>query len=548
MIKNTLSALIILIGSIAAAQPLGKCDFITLQTDRSRYISGDDVLFSIFFNPAQPGDTTLAGNDVLIDITTIDGRWITGSIARRTLNTASGLINIPDTLLTGYYEIRAYTNYPNIKNYYCQREVLITNRFGNEPDKILLSNNLDHESYQSCGLIDLPQDEFNRKAKFNLSLKTDDTIQASVRIINKRQWNEQMSPVNGECPPFNLTEGFRPLTPYDGIMITGTVTDSVSGQPIKDAVVFISMQDSVIRLRYDITDEKGTFSTLLHNYYGTQQIFVNAYNAKLEPYYNAKIELNSNFNQIGHNTENYSEVFLVPDSLELNKAIITKAFETMPYKYHSVPSRPANNYEQMVIGTPPHTVKTDDYISFIDFADIAREVLPFVRIRKNKAGEPEMRIVTNFELKNIVNANPFLIVDGVPLTQLAPLLECGSSKIKQVDTQNKPRYYGNIIFANGIVLVWTRKLDFWSSQNIPGTFCFTVQGFQPPIEPIQSQPSKDKIPDFRQTVYWNPSATLGGGNNVEIELSDEKGEFVLEFVGINSKGKYVKDFKLINVK
>ena len=531
--------------AVAATQTFSH---IFLQTDRSRYISGDDVLFSIFFKPTPTDDTTLAGNDVMIDIATIDGRWITGTVAQRNHNFATGLLNVPDSLLTGYYEIRAYTNLPNTKNYYCQREVLITNRFGNEPKTILQNNALRSEQYESCGLIDLPKNVFRRKEKINFSVKTDSTIQAAVRIVNKKQWDEQMSPTFGECTPFNLNEGFRPLSPYDGILISGTVTDTASGQPIKDAVVFISLQDSVIRLRCDITDENGSFCTLLHNYYGTQQVFVNAFNAKLEPYLNAKIELTSSFNRIANNQGNYREVYLAPDSLELNKAIIAKAFETQPFKPQFESSRPDDHYEQMAFGTPTHTVKTEDYVSFQDFNEIAVEILPFIRIRKDKSGAPEMRIVTNLELKNIVNANPFVMVDGVPLTNLEPLLKCGSSKIKQIDTQNKPRYYGNVIFANGIMLVWTHKLDFWPSLEIAGTFSFSVQGFQPPIAHLKSQPSNDQIPDFRQTVYWNPLTTLGGGNSLEFELSDERGEFVLEFIGVDGNGNIVKDYKLINIK
>lgn len=544
MIKKILSALVLFAGLFATTSAETNPTAVFLQIDRSSYISGDDLLFGVLLNTNILSDS-INGNDVLIDITAANGSWIVGTVAKKEHGVASGLINIPDSLQTGYYRIRAYTNYPNVDNYFCQREFYVTNRFGKTPDKTLRTNNSDTETPVSVGIIGLTKTEFQTKEKFELTLQSDDSINAIVRIISKKQWDRQWQPIVGKCEPFNFNTGFCPLTPYDGVLITGTITDS-AGTPINNAVVFTSFQDSVIRLRYDISDENGRFCTLLHDYYGQQQMFVNAFNSKLEPYLNARITIDNQFCRTDSNN-NLTESYQETDSLELNKAIISKAFDLHLYKPQETSSRPESNYEQYVIGSPTQSVKTDDYITFTDFNDIAREILPFIRIRKNK-GIPEIRIVTDFELKRTVNANPFIIVDGVPLSQISPLLSCGSAKIKQVDTQTRPRYFGNIIFENGILIVWTHKQDFWDKLSVPGTFSFTIQGFQPSLESGRPEQSKDKLPDLRQTTYWNPKVSANNGDKIEIELSDETGEFVIEFTGINRKGEIIKDFKLINVK
>ena len=95
---------------------------------------------------------------------------------------------------------------------------------------------------------------------------------ATVRVISKKQWENEFAPVFGKVEPFSQNEGYTSLTPYDGIIVAGTVCDSVSGAPIEDAIVLISLQDSVIRLKYDITDSDGSFCVLLHNYYGLQEV------------------------------------------------------------------------------------------------------------------------------------------------------------------------------------------------------------------------------------------------------------------------------------
>ena len=156
-----------------------------------------------------------------------------------------------------------------------------------------------------------------------------------------------------------------------------------------------------------------------------------------------------------------------------------------------------------------------------------------------------LRIVSD---KGIATPNPLLLVDGVPLTNLNLLIDKGSATVKRVDTQNKPRFFGNISFGNGIVAVWTHKLDFWENCHVPGTYRFVVQGFQPPVAESVSEPSKDKLPDLRQTIYWNPMVNTTEQKEVSATLSDETGEFVIEFFGIGRDGKIFSDFKHINVR
>ena len=75
-----------------------------------------------------------------------------------------------------------------------------------------------------------------------------------------------------------------------------------------------------------------------------------------------------------------------------------------------------------------------------------------------------------------------------------------------------------------------------------------VQGFQPPVAPAEVKPSKDKTPDLRQTIYWNPLVNTVEQKNISVTMSDETGEFVIEFFGVGRDGKIVSDFKQINVK
>ena len=545
MIIRILSILLLLTAAFSAqAQKLTADNPIFLKTDRSSYISGDDALFCLFLHEGIINDT-MPGNDIIIDIADIENHWITGTIVKQTGGMASGLINLPDTLTTGYYQLRAYTNFPNTDNHFCSCEIFVSNRFDKEP-QIVKRNQLQKASHkQTSQIIGIGKTDLAVHEKIDITLNCPDTAMAVIRIIGKKQWDNELESISGKSDSYSQAEGYTSLTPYDGILVAGTVTDSVSGTPINNAIVLISLQDSIIRLKYDITDSEGSFCVLLHNYYGQQEVFVSAFNQQMEPLRNTRIALRDQFGFTQTSQSNCETVLSEIDSTELDKALIAKAFEMQQFAPIGISNRPQILVEHFVIGAPRHSVLTEDYIELNDFREITREITPFARIRKGKNGEPELRVVSD---KGAVTANPLLLVDGVPLTDLNQLIGKGSAVVKRVDTQNKARNFGNISFSNGIVAVWTHKLDFWEKCHVSGTYRFVVQGFQPPVTESVPAPSKDRLPDLRQTVYWNPSVNTATQKSISATLSDETGEFVIEFFGVGRDGKIFSDFKQINVK
>lgn len=519
---------------------------ILLKTDRTSYVSGDDILFCTFTN--NNFKDTVPGHDVHVDLTDVNNDWIvgTGTIARQDSIIASGSLPIPDSLSSGYYKIRAYTNYPNLDNYYCSKEIYVSNRFGNHQPHVMRSQQNLMQHSISGNVITIDKNEYKPNAKVNLSF-TDKCTNGVLRIISKKQWDEESEPIIGKCPDYNIDEKFASMLPYNGIIVTGTVTDAESDSPITDAIVLVSLQDSIVRMKYDITDSTGTFCVLLHNYFGVQQVFINAFNQQLEPYFNAKITLKKQFGFKVDEPVNLSEATVKIDSSELDKAVIAKAFDIHQYSSdNNILDRPALSYDNFMVGELRHSVLTSDYISFSNMKEITREILKFVRIRKNN-GVQEMHVVND---NGIANPNKaFVLVDGISLTMLDKIMDNGSDKIKKVDTQNSPRHFGNIAFNNGLVMIWTNKLDFWNKCQVPGTYSFLVQNFQQPVVASESKSeSKDKVPNLKQTIYWNPNINASSQNSIEIPLSDETGDFVIEFFGIGNDGKYINDFELINVK
>ena len=53
-----------------------------------------------------------------------------------------------------------------------------------------------------------------------------------------------------------------------------------------------------------------------------------------------------------------------------------------------------------------------------------------------------------------------------------------------------------------------------------------------------SQDLLERIPDYRNTLYWNPHVKINGQNNVDLEIytSDDTGLYQIEVNGITNKG------------
>jgi hypothetical protein len=58
------------------------------------------------------------------------------------------------------------------------------------------------------------------------------------------------------------------------------------------------------------------------------------------------------------------------------------------------------------------------------------------------------------------------------------------------------------------------------------------------------------IPDYRNTLYWNPSVKLNkdGKAGIEFWTSDNKSDYVVNVQGITAEGKTVSLKKIIRIK
>lgn len=187
-------------------------------------------------------------------------------------------------------------------------------------------------------------------------------------------------------------------------------------------------------------------------------------------------------------------------------------------------------------------INVQDFVVFNTMEDLVREVIPYLAIRKSKA-QTKMWLLLTYKDHNVKpKGEPLLIIDGV-LTKnkdyFLNLKPIDILTIKLINSPDKLLQWGGLA-KNGIVIVNTKKPGL--ASKIPSRR-IKVHGLSKSIEFRTKTYSDEKsrtqrIPDFRSTLYWNPSIKVDRDGKAKFNFytSDLQGEYIVQVRGVTDKG------------
>jgi hypothetical protein len=202
-------------------------------------------------------------------------------------------------------------------------------------------------------------------------------------------------------------------------------------------------------------------------------------------------------------------------------------------------------------GKPDIELNMKDYIELPVMQEVFYELLPGV-IMKQKKSEYEIQIAD--PVYNIVyDKPPVLFIDGVVVHEPSVIVGLNPDRVEKIDVIKDRYVVGDYLFC-GLVNVITKAGDY-SDVNLPG---YAVRVSYRAIEPVNAFLSPDysteermqsRIPDFRNTLYWNPSVQWNTDGNYMVEFwsSDLTGDYEINIQGITDKGKTVLFRKIITI-
>jgi hypothetical protein len=332
--------------------------------------------------------------------------------------------------------------------------------------------------------------------------------------------------------------------------ISGKLLDRNSQQSGSGNFIFMSTPGKVAVFQYAKTDSAGGFRFNVSIDEQLKDLIIQPSEAENS----SRIKFESSFSELYPQSVTFVDTLNtgLPEQFsqaavnyQVNK-IYSSSFLGKASGESVLPVKPVRFY-----GKPDQEIKLADYIKLPVMEEVFFELIPGTFLRKKKT-EYELSVADPVDNK-IYESPPGILVDGVIVKDPGIIAGIDPEIVEKIDVVRFRYLVGDYLF-NGIVNVITVAGDF-SSVTLPAyatrlqyrvidkVFSFNSPDYSDEIR------RKSRVPDFRNTLYWNPTAVTGddGKTIIEFWTSDIKAEYEVNIQGIASDGKLVSVIKRIKV-
>jgi len=190
-----------------------------------------------------------------------------------------------------------------------------------------------------------------------------------------------------------------------------------------------------------------------------------------------------------------------------------------------------------------------DYIALANMKEVFQEIASYIII-KNKNGSPSIEV---FDKKDkTVFSQPLVLLDNIPFQDYSKLLNTSPSKVVAIKVIAEPYVCGNEIIY-GIVSIQSTTGDLAGlglPKNVAAVDYITLNPSATISydDYIQGVNADKRTPDFRNTLYWNPTIVLTNEEqSLQFYTSDCTSEYDIIVRGINANGEPIFSSKTITV-
>jgi len=522
-----------------------------LQFNKTLFVSGEKIWFK---NSMISAPDKVQQNILYVDLCG-EGIVVTSRILLRENHHWQGELTIPDSLQTGIYLFRAYTGNSDGKPEIVSKLVTIINRFGNKTTNEIHKKNPVNKPFDFT--LQLPADagtalktyanstQYKTKEKVEFWIEKDKTellsgISFSVFKIPDSLFHIQGN--TGQKIDEDLVEyaDVWGKKIYNKLTMSGRVVEKATKKPVADNIIIYSIPDSIPQLNYAITGTNGEFLFEVDDCYGKQDVIVQSL-VKSEEY---DITLFSNLLD-----PPLKIPFYIPDEIEncdFVKLSVQRALLQKAYQIENRLSELKPLFKYPFYGKTENIVIPARFIDLVDFEEIAKEILPLCKIKREK-DKVSMRLFD--PVTELFDDNPWVLVDGVPISDIKTLSPLNSPKIKKIEIQPEIRCYGGLLIE-GVLSIITYNGKFEETQLPVNAVRTDFETFYQPCEYLGNLKLEDSnFADFRDVLYWNPSIQpFSDTFNFKIQCSYEKGSYIAMAQGIDNNGTIHRSVYKFSVK
>jgi hypothetical protein len=330
----------------------------------------------------------------------------------------------------------------------------------------------------------------------------------------------------------------------------GRLMNRNSQLPDPDQFLFLSMPGKYTTFQYARTDKNGDFTFTVPLDEKIKDLIIQPENAER----NNNIKIETSF------SDKYPEIVTVNNTsgkaITQDNSKLAVNYQVMKiYRSDFLPEKSSRvvftGGTKRFYGKPDIELVMDDYIKLPVMQEVFFELTPGVSLKKKKIGY-EFTMADPFE-NRIFDQPPLLFIDGVVVKDPAIIANLDPEIVEKIDVVKSRYFVGEYMFY-GLVNVITRAGDFGNitlpdyAVRLPYRVTEPVNSFSSPDYTSQEK-RQSHIPDFRNTLYWNPSVITDkeGKADVEFWTSDFRSDFEIRVQGITREGKPVSVRKIIKV-
>ena len=368
-----------------------------------------------------------------------------------------------------------------------------------------------------------------------------------------------------------LTNGWRNYTKEQvgidssnrdiGITFSGKVQKEILNKPYINTDVYLTYSNKDIqKIKSTKTDRYGCFKFDSIVFFDTALVMIQAKNYKDKN--NTRLELNNlclehfsvndsnykNIDDIGElsfemhrlkyiNELSMKEFFPDRESILLNEIIVSAKSKKKPDDHFRIYM---NSQSQKLTDTDRNYTNILNYLN----GRFAGVLVKGDKIIINGFGSiKSSAALLNADLPQ-VSDDPLILLDGFPVT----IDQIKYYPMYDIDVVEVVKGADATIFgvrgANGVISIFTRKGSDYTpaAEKMPGTIIKKIQGFEKFrvfYSPVYTENNIDlEIPDYRQTLYWNPSVFVDDkAKSLSFFTCDNLANYKVIVEGITKSGK-----------
>lgn len=555
-IKHILLLFVLINTQLSSAQQTVTLDeTIFIHTNAVTLVSGETLLYKVYC--LKSSDKTPSGISKVAYVELVDDNKKSVFKTKIALENASGQGDyfIPTTLKTGTYKLIGYTNWMLNKPFseLFQLNINIVNPY--KVDEKTASQNIfagntntTAESLKNENVtLNLNKKIFSNRELVDLKIKssnanyTNGTYSLSVRKLDNIPAQNQISAVNfaaATAYPVVLdlkNENQKIILPeVRGEIISGKINAKNNSDKIDNISVGLSIPGKSFAFKVVQTDKNGNFIFNVNQTFYSPNIILQIIDEKANNY---ELTVN-NAPEI-----DYTKISFEKDaklSYTIKESLLERSISSQVENAYF--HKKVDNIEKTPTVEPFYYPLTKEYIldDYTRFKTLKETITEVAVEAYSKQKDDKLYLHVNDPSVFPQLPNPALVlVDGLYLENQNDLLTYNMKNVYKIEII-VGRYYVGAKSFNGLISFTTFDKDFKSTQT--GSFIAKPTILRPQPKKIynkvkyENTADNERIPDFRNQLFWNPDVQLNQDSETSFYTSDLSGTFEIRLEGFTRSG------------